>query len=128
MAVELSAREKVYLDGVHQDLVKIILQLKRISVIPYWIVEGRRSYERQKMLYAMGATKTLKSRHLTGHAVDIVPLIDGQISWHWPHYYPLAAAIKRAAADISVPIEWGGDWKSFPDGPHWQLPWEHYPA
>ena len=60
--------------------------------------------------------------------MDIAPLIDGKVSWHWPHYYTLAEAVKQAAKDVGVAVEWGGDWKSFKDGPHWQLPWAKYPA
>jgi N-acetyl-anhydromuramyl-L-alanine amidase AmpD len=67
----------------------------------------------------------MKSRHITGHAVDIAPVIDGQPSWSWPLYYKLAPQVKAAAKAVGVPIEWGGDWKSFKDGPHWQLPWSY---
>jgi peptidoglycan L-alanyl-D-glutamate endopeptidase CwlK len=54
--------------------------------------------------------------------------VSGKVSWHWPHYHILAPAMKQAAAELRIPIEWGGDWRSFKDGPHWQLPWKSYPA
>ena len=44
-----------------------------------------------------------------------------------PMATPLAAAMKRAAKELNIPIEWGGDWVSFPDGPHYQLPRKEYP-
>jgi peptidoglycan L-alanyl-D-glutamate endopeptidase CwlK len=36
--------------------------------------------------------------------------------------------VKAAAEAEGVDLEWGGDWKSFRDGPHFQLSWEQYPA
>jgi len=87
-----------------------------------------RTLARQKKLVASGASKTMNSRHLTGHAVDIAPLVGGKVSWEWPLYHRLAPIVKQAALDEGVRIEWGGDWRSFKDGPHWQLPWRDYPA
>lgn len=84
--------------------------------------------DRQKELLAQGATTTLKSRHLTGHAVDLAAMSGGEIRWDWPLYHKLAVIIKAAAAAEKVKIEWGGDWRKFKDGPHWQLPWAKYPA
>jgi peptidoglycan L-alanyl-D-glutamate endopeptidase CwlK len=74
----------------------------------------------------------MKSRHLPGadgksRAIDIAPLDGGQVSWAWPTYFKLAPIIKQAAKEVGVPIEWGGDWRTFKDGPHWQLPWKDYP-
>ncbi|WP_319413852.1 M15 family metallopeptidase [uncultured Cohaesibacter sp.] len=99
----------------------------------FTVLEGVRTYARQKRLVAAGASKTMNSRHLVtgdgyGHAVDIAPYVHGAVSWDWPLYYRLAPAVKRAAEELSVPIEWGGDWRSFKDGPHWQLPWKEYPG
>ena len=104
------------------------------SSIQFRVLEGVRTMERQKQLLAQGATTTLKSRHLTGHAVDIAPFLDTdgdgdkEVSWHWPHYSALASVMKASAKAVSVPIEWGGDWRTFKDGPHWQLPWKQYPG
>ena len=64
----------------------------------------------------------VNSRHITGHAVDLVPLVEGKARWDWPLYHRLAPVIRTAARAENVPLEWGGDWKSFPDAPHWQLP------
>jgi hypothetical protein len=66
----------------------------------------------------------MNSRHLTGHAVDLVPY---PVSWDWKYFYPIAEAMKDAARELNVELEWGGDWKSFPDGPHFQLSWRGYP-
>ena len=52
----------------------------------------------------------------------------GKPSWHWPHYRALAPFVKATAEELKITVEWGGDWLDFPDGPHWQLPWQSYPA
>ncbi len=128
----LSPRSISRLEGVHPDLVRIVNIA--IQTVDFVVLEGRRTLERQRQLMKEGATRTMRSRHLTGHAVDLAPYLDTdgdgdkEISWHWPHYYPLAAAVKAAAKSIEIPIEWGGDWESFKDGPHFQLPWAQYPA
>lgn len=120
--MKLSLGSLAKLKGVHPDLVRVIKKAAEITKVEFAVIEGLRTLERQKQLIAAGASKTLKSRHLTGHAVDVVPLVDGRIRWDWPLYHKLAPFIKAAARAENVPIEWGGDWKSFPDGPHWQLP------
>jgi len=116
------------LKGIHPDLRKVMDRAIITTDVDFTILEGLRSIERQRKLLASGATRTLRSRHLTGHAVDIAPLVDGKVSWDWPIYHRLAPTIKKAAQDVGVKIEWGGDWRSFKDGPHWQLPWRDYPA
>jgi peptidoglycan L-alanyl-D-glutamate endopeptidase CwlK len=117
------------LEGVHPDLVRVVRRAAADGAPSFRVIEGVRSLTRQRDLVARGASKTMNSRHLTGHAVDIVPLDQyGGVSWDWPLYRPLAKAIKAAAKAEGVPIEWGGDWQRFADGPHWQLPWKAYPA
>lgn len=127
--MKLSPKDRERLKGVHPDLVRVVERAAAITDCPFVVLEGKRTLARQKQLLAQGATTTLNSRHLTGHAIDIAPLDKkGQPSWAWPLYYPLAKLIKQAAKEENVPLEWGGDWKKFPDGPHWQLPWKQYPA
>jgi peptidoglycan L-alanyl-D-glutamate endopeptidase CwlK len=112
---------------VHIDLRKVLHRALEISPIDFTVLEGVRTLERQKQLYKQGATRTMNSRHLTGHAVDIAPIVDSEIRWDWPLYHKLAAVVKQAAKDVGVTVEWGGDWRSFKDGPHWQLPFKAYP-
>ena len=69
----------------------------------------------------------MNSRHLTGHAVDLAPYIGGEIRWDWPPFHHIAAAMKAAAAELAVPLTWGGDWKTFKDGPHFELHRGTYP-
>jgi peptidoglycan L-alanyl-D-glutamate endopeptidase CwlK len=72
---------------------------------------GARSLKRQKRLKAVGATKVFNSRHITLHAVDLVPLIDGKARCDWPLYRKLALFICAAARAEHISLEWGGDWK-----------------
>lgn len=128
MSYQLGVASRKRLEGVHPDLIKVIERAIEITEIDFTVTEGLRTLARQKELLAAGASKTLKSRHLTGHAVDLAALIKGRISWDWPLYAKLAAAMKAASKELNIPIEWGGDWKTFRDGPHFQLPWKKYPA
>ena len=127
MSFAFGARSLKRLEGVHPDLVKVMKAAISCSTIDFTVLEGRRTLARQKQLMAAGATRTMNSRHLTGHAVDIAPLVKGQVRWDWPLYHQLAAIVKKAAEDLGIPIQWGGDWRSFKDGPHWELPWRQYP-
>jgi len=127
VTITLGARSLSRLEGVHPDLVRVVKRAAAISALDFTVLEGLRTLARQKELFAQKATTTMKSRHLTGHAVDLAPLLNGEVRWDWPLYHRLADIVKQAAADEKVPIEWGGDWKTFKDGPHWQLPWGGYP-
>lgn len=124
-ADKLTARDKARLSGVHPDLVRVVERARADAT--FIVVEGLRTRERQIELVQKGASKTMNSRHLTGHAVDLAPTLNGEVRWDWPLFYPLAEAVKKAAQAEGVQIEWGGDWTSFKDGPHWQLPWSAYP-
>jgi peptidoglycan LD-endopeptidase CwlK len=115
------------LQGIHPDLRKVMDRALQESPIDFRVIEGLRTLARQKQLVASGASQTYRSRHLTGHAVDIAPLVGGTIRWDWPLFHRIAPAVKLAAQKEGVPLEWGGDWKTFKDGPHWQLPWATYP-
>ena len=127
MAFKLGKRSLERLEGVHEDLRAVIERAIEITPIDFTVLEGLRSLERQRKLYNSRASTTMNSRHLTGHAVYIAPYVDGEVRWDWPLYYPVAAAVKKAAVELNVDVEWGGDWSKFKDGPHWQLPWDEYP-
>jgi len=127
MSYALGPRSLERLVGVHPDLVRVVKRAIGESPLDFTVLEGLRTVERQKVLFAKGATRTMNSRHLTGHAVDLAPVINGQVSWDWPLYHKLALTVLAAAKDEGVPITWGGSWATFNDGPHWELPWEKYP-
>jgi peptidoglycan L-alanyl-D-glutamate endopeptidase CwlK len=123
----LGPRSKQRLKGVHPDLVKVVERAIEISTIDFTVLEGLRTPERQKALVEAGASQTLNSRHITGHAVDLGAWVDNQVDWSWPLYHKIAAAMKDAATQEGVSIVWGGGWRTFKDGPHFELDRKVYP-
>lgn len=139
----LSERSLKNLVGVHPDLEKVVKRAIQITRTDFTVIEGLRTQARQRELVRKGASKTMNSRHLTGHAVDIVPVKNGVISWRIDDYYPLAEAMATAADELGVRVRWGGAWTvinnrkdhpsdwikayranggRFIDGPHFELP------
>jgi peptidoglycan L-alanyl-D-glutamate endopeptidase CwlK len=125
--MQLDERSLVKLEGVHSDLKRVVLRAADFSEVDFIITEGLRSMQRQRALVAAGASKTLKSRHLTGHAIDFAPIVDDEVTWKWPPFFLIADAFKRAARELNVAIVWGGDWVRFRDGPHIELNRKVYP-
>lgn len=124
----MNQRSVKNLQGVHPDLVRVIYRANELDPDSFVVIEGLRTHSRQAELFARKATRTMKSRHLTGHAVDLMALVNGEGRWDWPLYAELAKTVKEAARIEGVPITWGGDWTSFKDGPHFELPHNKYPA
>lgn len=127
MTFKLGSRSLQRLQGVHPDLVRVVKRAISITEVDFTVLEGLRTIQRQRQLVASGASQTLNSRHLTGHAVDLGAFVGNTVRWDWPLYHKIAAAMKEAARLEKVTIEWGGDWKRFKDGPHFQLPFRLYP-
>jgi peptidoglycan L-alanyl-D-glutamate endopeptidase CwlK len=123
----LTTRDLERLEGVHPDLVQLVRCVAVGPPLPFMVLEGMRSVEKQAENVAQGVSWTMNSRHLTGHAVDLVPLVDDEPSWNWDYYWPLAGHIKAMAEALPVRVTWGGDWVKTPDGPHWELDWDAYP-
>ncbi len=126
MTWKLSTASNAKFNGVHPDLVRVVHRALQLSPIDFGISEGLRSMERQLQLKKAGASKTLNSRHLTGHAVDVMAYVGKEVRWDWPLYEQIAVAFKQAAAELDVPITWGGDWTTLKDGPHFELSWSKY--
>lgn len=127
MTFSFSSRSLRNLEGVHPDLVAVAHRALQVTEIDFLVTEGLRTREKQIELVRAGASRTTRSRHLTGHAIDVAALVAGEVRWDWPLYEELSRAFKRAAFELKVPIVWGGDWKSFRDGPHYELSRTEYP-
>ncbi|MEL6233520.1 MAG: M15 family metallopeptidase [Pseudomonadota bacterium] len=110
MAFTLSKRSQDRLSGVHPDLVGVVRQALALTQHDFGVTEGLRSMERQQDLVARGLSRTLRSRHLTGHAVDLVGYHRGRVTWDWPAYYMIADAMIRAAQALDIALRWGGAW------------------
>jgi peptidoglycan L-alanyl-D-glutamate endopeptidase CwlK len=140
----MDQRGTTILKSVDKRLSDIIYVASEICEIPFMVTEGLRTLERQKLLVAQGRSKTMNSKHLTGLAVDIVPIIDGQDVWSYLDGKPLDSrareafrcihnSITQAAEKLSYKVRWGNDWdgddievgpdpdESFEDWPHYEL-------
>ncbi len=130
----LNERSMRNLQGVHPDLQNLCIAVsERVSFV---ITEGLRTKERQAKLVAEGKSRTMNSRHITGHAIDFVPWDDkdgdgtvdaNEISWKLADFIPIADVFKEEARKMQIRIVWGGDWTSFRDGPHIELDRRDYP-
>jgi len=142
------------LAGVHDDLARVVKQAILLTTCDFTVLEGMRSQMRQAELVQAGASMTMNSRHLTGHAVDLGALVNGEVRWDWPLYFQIARAMQDAAESERVRLTWGGCWDrdltaiadpeagcaayvqrrkgngkaAFIDGPHYQLDWAEYPV
>lgn len=143
MPFALGTRSRERLKGVHPDLVRVVERAIQLTEVDFTVLEGLRTAARQQQLVKSGASKTMRSRHLTGHAVDLGALAAGEVRWDWGLYLKIAEAMRTASVETDIPIRWGGTWKllsaikgpitakvlsrSFPDGPHFELPTTAYP-
>lgn len=121
MGYRLSKRSLDRMAGLHPRLMALVKEAIALTPVDFMVTEGLRSKDRQRALVRAGASQTMNSRHITGHAVDVAALVDGQVRWDWPLYDRIARAFKAAAARQGTAIVWGGDWKSLKDGPHFEL-------
>ncbi len=155
MGFKLGTKSLNELVGVHPELIAIVKRAIELTVQDFAVHDGIRTLEEQKRLVASGASQTLDSRHISGHAVDLVPVINGKLRWEWEPIYMIADAVRIAARQFGVPIRWGGAWdvaftasdetpedlvldystrrrqagkKAFIDGPHFELPKDKYPG
>lgn len=134
MSFKLGKSSLKKLEGIDADLVSVVKKAITITEIDFTVVEGLRTAERQARLLASGASKTLNSRHITGHAVDLAPWVDGKTPWKdLEAFKKVSSAMFQAADELGVLIQWGGDWdldgdssdESYLDMPHWQIPWPY---
>jgi len=148
MTFKLSKRSYTRLEGVHPDMVNFVECLITITPVDFGVIEGLRTIERQKELVASGASQTMDSRHITGHAVDLGAYVGKDLRWDMNLYYQIADAAREACKRTKTPIRWGGAWarldtgskpasvlvaeyaaakkaqgkKAFIDAPHFELP------
>jgi peptidoglycan LD-endopeptidase CwlK len=151
---KFGGRSKARLEGVHPDLIAVFERALQLSTVDFGITCGLRAQHEQNQLVASGKSQTKKSRHLTGHAVDVVCYKDGKVTWDFEYYGRVADAVAEAAKELDIPVKWGAAWlaplntyedafeakgtyvalrksqgrKPFIDGPHFELNKKEYPA
>ena len=124
MSYKLGTRSLQSLSGVHPDMVAVVKKAIEITGVDFTVIEGIRNINRQRELFKAGKSTTMNSRHITGHAVDMVPW---PVDWEdLERFEVMAEAMKAAAEELEIPIVWGGDWKSFYDAPHFELDRKKY--
>ena len=107
---KLSKRSLERLKGVDPQLIVVVAKAIELTDIDFGIIEGLRTLEKQKELVASGASKTLKSKHLEGKAVDLAAYLGKRLSWEITLYDNIADAMKKAAKEKGVAIRWGAAW------------------
>jgi peptidoglycan L-alanyl-D-glutamate endopeptidase CwlK len=118
MAFKLSKRSLARLDGVNDKMVKVVTTAIGLSKIDFGVICGLRTIEEQRELVAKGASKTMKSKHIEGNAVDLMAYIGSRASWELDLYDDIADAMKIAADEHDVQIRWGAAWH-IPDLREW---------
>ena len=113
-----SKRSQQHLAEIHIDLYEVVFLARLLSEVPFEITDGLRTIEEQRDYFNNGFSKTMRSKHLDGLAVDVVPI---PVTWEPEAFYPIAEAMKQAADILDTPIVWGGDWRTFKDYPHFEL-------
>ena len=98
------------LEGVHPELVAIVHRALELTDQDFAVHDGLRTRAEQEQLLISGASQTLESKHLTGDAVDLVPVINGKLRWEWEPIYSVAKAVRQAARELDIKIRWGAAW------------------
>lgn len=116
---KLSSRSESRLKGVDPKLVAVVKRAIEISKVDFGVTEGLRTIETQRKYVAAGKSKTMKSKHIEGRAVDLVAFVDGKVSWELNLYDDIADAMAKAAKELGVPLRWGAAW-NVPDITKWK--------
>lgn len=117
MTHTLGAKSRAELKGVHPDFVRFVERTLELSSQDFGVHDGLRTKAEQREYVRTGASHTMDSKHLPqedgwGHAGDLVPFINGKLRWEWPPLYVIAAAAKKAAAELNIEVRWGGCWQN----------------
>lgn len=107
---KFSQRSLNRLEGVKPELVAVANRAIEITTVDFGITEGLRTVERQKQLVAQGRSQTMKSRHITGDAVDVAAYMNGEVCWELAVYDNIADAFAQAGRELGVGVLWGAAW------------------
>ena len=111
----LGARSRAELEGVHPSLVEVVELAIELTDVDFAVHDGLRTEAEQREYVRTGVSRTMASKHLPqddglGHAVDLVPWINGRLRWEWEPIYRIARAVHRAAAEAPAAAGWSLRW------------------
>ena len=120
---QFSRRSQAQLRTLDPRLQAVARHALRLSRVDFTIISARRTIAEQRRLVAAGKSQTMRSRHLTGHALDFVPLdpTTGKGRFDRALAIEVAAAFMDAGVALNTPVKWGGMWPNFEDIPHIEL-------
>ena len=75
MSYFLSKRSYGNLEKVDKRLFDVVETAIQLTTVDFGVIQGLRTIEEQEALVAKGASKTMKSKHLKGLAVDLMAFI-----------------------------------------------------
>jgi len=110
MSFTFSARSKVNLAEVHDDLARVAQRALELSDIDFAVIAGARDKDEQDHLVAIGASQRRDSLHLHGLAIDVGAIAAGRITWEIPPYTEIARAFQLASIELNIPVRWGAVW------------------
>ena len=113
-----SQRSRDRLEGVDVGLIAVVDHAIAVTKVDFGVICGLRTIEEQRELVAKGASKTMKSKHIGGHAVDLMAYIGARGSWELNLYDDLADAMKEGAKAAGIGVRWGAAWH-IPDIREW---------
>jgi peptidoglycan L-alanyl-D-glutamate endopeptidase CwlK len=99
-------------------LVRIVDRALAYGIMDFSLIESIRSKEKQNKYFMDGRSKLPwpKGNHNVEHegelakALDIVPCINGKLSWKRVHCLTLSGIILAAAVEEGIKLRWGGNW------------------
>ena len=149
MTFQLSSSSLSKLNGVDERLILTVTLAIQRTKVDFGVICGLRTTEEQQALVEKGASKTMKSKHIDGKAVDLMAYIGSRPSWELNLYDDIGDAMISAAKEVDVPLRWGCAWhisdcrefngtceqmmneyidirraedrRPFLDGPHWEI-------
>lgn len=122
---KFGTRSESNLEGLHPDLLQVMRTAIVATPVDFMVIDGKRTLAEQKELVKKGASWTLKSRHLTGKAVDVMAYVNGTGRWEPKLYQQIGEHVLRIAEQLNIPLVWGGSWK-VRDWGHFELDKNHY--
>jgi peptidoglycan LD-endopeptidase CwlK len=110
MSFRLSDRSMSMLQGVDEQLVATVKLAILNTKTDFGVICGLRTMEEQRVLVDKGASKTMRSKHLDGKAVDLMAYIGSRGSWELNLYDDIADAMQEAAVETGAVLRWGAAW------------------